>query len=153
MPDDPKVCTLQPFQARVMPRGCLNFDDTALRRRKGAASSASYKKEYGGRPPGSRSKIKETVEPHPPIDAVNCLLSLEQYEACFPAGSYAQVGSFYLRYEARLPERAMYYADLEALGRRHEDRHPGLFIRSCYVAYPPGPVPPRYTGQTRWRWP
>ena len=87
------------------------------------------------------------IKPEIAVDAVNCLLSLEQYEVCFPAGNYAQLGSFYLRHEAHLPERAIYYADLEALGRRYEDRHPGLFIGRCYVAYPPGPVPSRYTGQ------
>lgn len=81
------------------------------------------------------------------VDAVNCLLSLEDYAVCFPAGSYAQLGSFYLRHETHLPEPAIYYADLETLGRRYEDQHPGLFIGECYVAYPSGPVPPRYTGQ------
>lgn len=80
-------------------------------------------------------------------DAVNCLLSLEDYKVCFPAGCYAQLGSFYLQHEAHLPERAMYYADLEALGRRYEDQHPGLFIRNCYVEYPDHPSVPRYTGQ------
>ncbi|GBF71704.1 hypothetical protein LAWASA_4465 [Lawsonibacter asaccharolyticus] len=48
-------------------------------------------------------------------------------------------GSFYLRHESHLPERAMYYADLEALGRRYEDRHPGLFVGNCYVEYPNTP--------------
>lgn len=87
------------------------------------------------------------MDPEVAVDAVNCLLSLEDYEVCFPAGSYAQLGSFYLRYEAHLPERAMYYADLEALGRRYEDQHPGLFIGNCYVAYPAQPSAPRYTSQ------
>ena len=56
------------------------------------------------------------MDPEVAVDAVNCLLSLEDYQICFPAGSYAQLGSFYLRHESHLPERAMYYADLEALG-------------------------------------
>ena len=87
------------------------------------------------------------MDPKVAVDAVNCLLSLEDYQVCFPAGSYAQLGSFYLQHEARLPERAMYYADLEALGRRYEDRHPGLFVGNCYVEYPEHPSAPRYTGQ------
>lgn len=87
------------------------------------------------------------MDPEIAVDAVNCLLSLEEYQVCFPAGSYAQLGSFYLRHEAHLPERAVCYADLERIGMKYEDRHPGLFIGNCYVAYPPGPVPPRYTGQ------
>lgn len=81
------------------------------------------------------------------MDAVNCLLSLESYEVCFPAGSYAQLGSFYFRHEAHLPERAMHHADLAALGRHYEDKHPGLFIGSCFVIYPSGTPTPRYTGQ------
>lgn len=87
------------------------------------------------------------MDPEAAVDAVNCLLSLEDYQVCFPAGSYAQLGSFYLRHEGHLPERAMYYADLEALGRRYEDRHPGLFVGSCYVEYPEHPSTPRYAGQ------
>ena len=73
------------------------------------------------------------MDPKVAVDAVNCLLSLEDYQICFPAGSYAQLGSFYLRHESHLPERAMYYADLEALGRRYEDRHSGLFVGNCYT--------------------
>lgn len=86
-------------------------------------------------------------------DVVNCLASLEDYKVCFPAGSYAQLGSFYLHHEGNLPERAMYYVNLEQVGMKYEDLHPGLFIRDCYVAYPinlssscfaeqDGPLPP-----------
>ena len=39
------------------------------------------------------------MDPEVAVDAVNCLLSLEDYQICFPAGSYAQLGSFYLRHE------------------------------------------------------
>lgn len=87
------------------------------------------------------------MDPEVAVDAVNCLLSLDGYEVCFPAGSYAQLGRFYLQHEGHLPERAMYYADLESLGRRYEDQHPGLFIGDCYVEYPEHPSAPRYTGQ------
>lgn len=87
------------------------------------------------------------IDPEVAVDAVNCLLSLDGYEVCFPAGSYAQLGRFYLQHEGHLPERAMYYADLESLGRRYEDQHPGLFIGDCYVEYPEHPSAPRYTGQ------
>lgn len=53
----------------------------------------------------------------------------------------------------RVPEESKrglmhwYYADLEALGRRYEDRHPGLFVGNCYVEYPEHPSAPRCTGQ------
>lgn len=87
------------------------------------------------------------MDPEVAVDTVNCLLSLEDYQVCFPAGSYAQLGRFYLQHEGNLPERAMYYADLEALGCRYEDQHPGLFVGDCYVEYPEHPSAPRYTGQ------
>ena len=93
------------------------------------------------------SAIVISARPESMAEAINQLLSMEDYGVCFPAGSYAQLGSFYLRHEAHLPERTMYYADLERIGMMYEDRHPGLFIGSCYVAYPSGPVPLRYTGQ------
>ena len=80
-------------------------------------------------------------------DVIHCLASLEDYQVCFPAGSYAQLGRFYLQHEGNLPERAVYYTDMESLGRRYEDQHPGLFIGDCYVEYPEHPSAPRYTGQ------
>lgn len=69
-------------------------------------------------------------------DVIHCLASLEDYKVCFPAGSYAQLGRFYLQHKGHLPECAMYYADLERAGMKYEDLHPGLFIGNCYVAYP-----------------
>ena len=48
------------------------------------------------------------MDPAVAVDAVNCLLSLEDYQVCFPAGSYAQLGRFYLQHEGNLPERAVY---------------------------------------------
>lgn len=81
------------------------------------------------------SAIVISARPESMAEAINQLLSMEDYGVCFPAGSYAQLGSFYLRHEAHLPERTMYYADLERIGMMYEDRHPGLFIGSCYVAY------------------
>lgn len=74
--------------------------------------------------------------------AVIHLQSLDSYEVCFPAGSYEQLGEFYLRKEAGIPEEAMPYVDLERLGQQYEDAHPGLFIGNCYVAYP-APVDPQ----------
>lgn len=86
-------------------------------------------------------------------DVIHCLASLEDYQVCFPAGSYAQLGNFYLQHEGNLPERAMYFVNLEQVGMKYEDLHPGLFIGDCYVAYPinlssscfaeqDGPLPP-----------
>ena len=88
--------------------------------REGIALAAALARE----PPGSAG------------DAVNRLLALEDSEICFPAGSYEQLGEFYLRREAGLPEDALPYADLEALGRQYEEEHPGLFLGQCYAVYP-----------------
>lgn len=85
--------------------------------------------------------------PETMAEAINHLLSLEDYEVCFPANSYEQLGRFYLRYETSLPEAAIYYADQYRLGMIYEDKHPGLFVGSCFVVYPSGPSIPRYTGQ------
>ncbi len=69
-------------------------------------------------------------------DAIHHLASLEDYRICFPAGSYAQLGNFYLQHAGHLPERAFYYVDLDRVGMMYEDQHPGLFIGNCYVVYP-----------------
>lgn len=85
--------------------------------------------------------------PETMAEAINQLLSLQDYAVCFPASSYEQLGRFYLRHETSLPEAAIYYADQYRLGTIYEDKHPGLFIGSCFVVYPSGPSIPRYTGQ------
>ena len=74
--------------------------------------------------------------PESGADSINHLLSLPDYEVCSPAGSYAQLGQFYLDYEASVPKKLHAYVDKEQLGRRYEDAHPGLFVGNCYVQYP-----------------
>ena len=39
-------------------------------------------------------------------EAINCLLSLSDYEVLCPVESYEALGEYYLRYEAELPEAA-----------------------------------------------
>lgn len=85
--------------------------------------------------------------PETMAETINHLLSLQDYEICFPANSYEQLGRFYLRHETSLPEAAIYYADQYRLGTIYEDKHPGLFIGNCFVVYPPGQNFLRYTGQ------
>ena len=70
------------------------------------------------------------------VEAINCLLSLSDYEVLCPAGSYEALGEYYLRYEAELPEAAIPYADLYQIGCRYEDQHPGVFIGDCFVVLP-----------------
>ena len=69
-------------------------------------------------------------------EAINCLLSLSDYEVLCPVESYEALGEYYLRYEAELPEAAIPYADLEQIGRRYEDQHPGVFMGDCFVVLP-----------------
>ena len=51
--------------------------------------------------------------------------------------SYAALGRYYLANETTVPEELYEYMDLDALGCRYEDEHPGVFIGSDYVQYPP----------------
>jgi len=76
-------------------------------------------------------------------DAAVHLQSLDSCEVCFPAGSYEQLGEFYLRRESKIPEDAIPYVDLERFGEQYENMHPGLFIGNCYVLYP-APIDPQY---------
>lgn len=77
-----------------------------------------------------RSPAQSTAE------AINHILTLEDYEVCSPAGSYAQLGRFYLKYESTMPKNLHEFVDAEKLGEKYEDAHPGLFIGDCYVQYP-----------------
>lgn len=74
----------------------------------------------------------------PPQDmagAVSCVLSLDEYEVRSHVGSYEALGEFYL-FEQCVPQNQQSYVDMTALGQTYENRHPGLFIGSCYVEYP-----------------
>ena len=68
-------------------------------------------------------------------DAVNLLLSLPDYEVICPAGSYEQLGEFYLRYEAGQAD-LIPYANLEQIGWNYEDSHLGIFVGDCFVVLP-----------------
>ena len=74
----------------------------------------------------------------PPLnmaEAMNCLLSLDEYEVRSRMSSYADLGEFSL-FEKCVPQDQQAYFDLTALGQVYEDQHPGLFIGNCYVEYP-----------------
>lgn len=74
----------------------------------------------------------------PPQDmtgAVNCLLSLDEYEVRGHLGSYEALGEFFLS-EQCVPQDQRAYFNMNALGQTYEDHHPGQFIGSCYVEYP-----------------
>ena len=81
-------------------------------------------------------------------EAVDCLLSLPDYQVLHPAGSYSALGRYVLRHELDLPPELEEHVDLERLGRRYEDLHPGIFVGGDYVACPPEPSPAQYDGHT-----
>ena len=62
---------------------------------------------------------------------------LSDYTILKGVNSYAALGRYYLANETTVPEELYEYMDLGALGCRSEDEHPGVFIGSDYVQYPP----------------
>lgn len=86
------------------------------------------------------------MKPDVAVEAINCLMILHDYAVCYPAGSYEALGRFFLQYESGTPRDALPFVDLEQLGRRYEDLHPGLFIGGSYVVYPTKEPEQHYTG-------
>ncbi len=91
--------------------------------------------------------LAAAAQAHPPenaVQAINQIQSLDEYTVRVDAGSYEALGRRYLLSEATFPMDALPFVDLEAVGQQYEDRHPGLFIGSCYVQYPERPPKPVY---------
>jgi len=91
--------------------------------------------------------LAAAVERSPPRDmkdAVNCLLTLDEYNV-IPAGSYERLGECYLE-EQCIPQDQIPFFDKAALGEWYADRHPGSFIGNCYVSSPEGDVQTPYDG-------
>lgn len=85
--------------------------------------------------------------PETPIDAINLLISLQDYSIRFPARGYEDLGRFYLAEAGlELPELVLAHTDMEALGAAFEDGHPGLFVGDCYVMFPTEPEQAPYDG-------
>ena len=77
---------------------------------------------------------------------INYLLALPEYEVICPGGSYEQLGAYYLRQVAGLPEDVLPFADLERIGQNYEDRYPGIFVGDCFVLVPKGEPRQVYDG-------
>ena len=90
----------------------------------------------------------ERTPPKNAAEAVNLMLNLESYEVCVGANYYEALGQYFLDYEvgSLIPTEARQYIDLESLGRKYEDNHPGLFIGSDYVVYPADQTTAFYDG-------
>ena len=67
---------------------------------------------------------------------------LSDYTILKGVNSYAALGRYYLTNETTVPEELYEYMDLDALGCRYEDEHPGVFIGSDYVQYPAAELKP-----------
>ncbi len=86
----------------------------------------------------------QSTPPKDMVQAINQLQSLDEYTVRMDAGSCEALGRWYLLNETKMPQDALPFLDLEAVGRQYEDRHPGLFIGNCYVRYPETPPTPVY---------
>ena len=95
------------------------------------------------------SAARQYQPPKTAADMINRILSIPYYNVCAEAGSYAALGEFFLKYESpvTLPNDAFAFVDMETLGKRYEDMHPGLFVGNNYVVCPePDFRPPQYDG-------
>ena len=86
--------------------------------------------------------------PEVAVEAINCFLNLHDYEVCFPAGSYGELGCYHLTYESGAVDDIRPFLDMEQLGRRCAELHPGCFLDDCYVRHPQREMQPIYDGQT-----
>lgn len=79
-------------------------------------------------------------------DIINHLIDLSDYKLCSPAGSYEQLGRFYLKHENLVPKDLQEFINMEQLGQYYEDTHPGIFIGDTYVQYPNRRYSTQYDG-------
>ena len=86
----------------------------------------------------------QRTQPEDMAMAISCLQSLSGYTVRTGAGSYAALGEAELHRKTILPDSAMPFVDLTALGEQYEDQHPGLFVGNCYVEYPEKEPLPTY---------
>ena len=90
---------------------------------------------------------RERYPPETAVDAINLLVSLQDYGVFSPAADYEGLGKFYIEEAAlKLPEMVLAHTNMAALGEAFEGSHPGLFVRDCYVAYPNTPEQKPYDG-------
>lgn len=85
--------------------------------------------------------------PQNTVDAVNQLNSLFLYWVRNNAGSYEQLGEFYLKEWCNIPETILPHADLTKAGMYYASQHPGRFVENYYVTYPGFEPKPFYQGQ------
>ena len=105
-------------------------------------------KELAGKTGLELSAAILSRRPEVAVEAINCFLNLHDYEVCFPAGSYEELGRYHLTYESGAVDDVRPFLDMEQLGRRCAELHPGCFLDDCYVRHPQREMQPIYDGQT-----
>lgn len=88
-------------------------------------------------------------QPRTAADVIRHILLIPYLDVCAGANSYTALGEFFLKHESplKLPPDALDFVDMETLGERYEDMHPGIFIGSDYVIYQEMDRPtPKYDG-------
>lgn len=88
-------------------------------------------------------------QPRTAADVIQHIIIIPRLDVCAGANSYAALGEFFLKHESplKLPNDALPFVDLDALGWQYEGLHPGIFIGNDYVVYQAMNVPvPQYDG-------
>ncbi len=68
--------------------------------------------------------------------AMELLDQASEYTILKGVNCYESLGRYYLAHETSMPEELYEYINLDALGCRYEDEHPGVFVGNDYVQYP-----------------
>ena len=68
--------------------------------------------------------------------AMELLDHASEYAILKGVNCYESLGRYYLAHETSVPEELYEYMNLDALGCRYEDEHPGVFVGNDYVQYP-----------------
>lgn len=95
--------------------------------------------------------LDAAIQRHPAQDStevVSLLANLDEYEVLGGIRSYEDLGLYYLEETSARLLVLRDYIDLDKLGRRYEEQHPGLFVGGCYAVYPEREPPQPYDGVT-----
>ena len=75
-------------------------------------------------------------DPESAEQAMELLDHVSDYTILKGVNCYESLGRYYLAHETSVPEELYEYMNLDALGCRYEDEHPGVFVGNAYVQYP-----------------
>ena len=76
-------------------------------------------------------------DPESTEQAMGLLDHVSDYTILKGVNCYESLGRYYLAHDTSVPEELYEYMNLDALGCRYEDEHPGVFVGNDYVQYPP----------------